>query len=42
MTDETSLPTDCPDCGNTMETRGEVMVHMLYALGDEDHRAEVP
>jgi len=38
MSDET-LPAECPDCDTVMGTRGEAMVHMLYALGDEDHRA---
>jgi len=38
MSDD-ELPAECPDCDTVMETRGEVMVHLLYALGDEDHRA---
>jgi len=33
------LPAECPDCDTVMETRGQVMTHMLYALGDDDHRA---
>ena len=34
-----SLPAQCPDCGTVLETRGQAMVHMLAAVGDDDHRA---
>lgn len=32
------LPTACPDCGKTLETRGDVMVHALAVTGDDDHK----
>lgn len=36
---EKELPFDCPDCDVTMETKEDALVHMLYAVGDDDHRA---
>jgi hypothetical protein len=33
------LPAECPDCGAIMESRGDVLVHALIAVGDDDHRA---
>ena len=30
------LPTPCPQCGTTLETRGDAMVHMLSHVGDGD------
>jgi len=31
-----SLPTPCPQCGKTLETKGDAIIHMLthYADGD--------
>lgn len=33
------LPAECPDCDTVMETREEVFIHMLTAIGRDDHRA---
>jgi hypothetical protein len=33
------LPAKCPDCATVMETRDDVLVHALAAVGDDDHRA---
>lgn len=36
-TDNTdSLPAPCPQCGQTLETRGDAMVHMIAHVGDGD------
>lgn len=35
------LPAECPDCDTVMETKGDVLVHMLAAIGDDDHRASI-
>jgi len=39
MTDDYTLPFDCPDCERTLETRDELLVHVLWAVGQDDHRA---
>lgn len=32
------LPYDCPDCGKTLKTEGDVLVHAIAITGDDDHR----
>jgi len=30
------LPTDCPRCASTLETRDDAIVHMIGHAGDDD------
>ena len=36
MSDE-QLPVDCPDCGKTLKTYDDALVHALAVTGDNDH-----
>jgi len=38
MSGDGPLPYDCPDCGKTLDSKGDVVVHALAVTGDDDHR----
>jgi len=39
MSDDDMLPVDCPDCDRVLETRDELLVHVLWAINQDNHRA---